>query len=366
MSNDTFLAAAEKTFREIFNYSSDLIYIQDINGVFIDVNQAVLDHYGYKKDELIGKTGEFLEKPGKNDLEKINAMVKLAWEKEVPKKFEWQGLKKDGTEFIKEVVIRKGLYFGKKVIIATARDITERIEAEDQLRKSNNELKKVNAALDAFVYSASHDLKAPLSSLKGLLELMKHDDPEKAGEYISRMELSIEKLNKFIYDLVDYSRNSKMDVQIKEIKINEKVRHLVNALQYAEEGESVIFDLQLNTPPVIFSDNFRLEVILRNLISNSIRYHDKKKNKQYIIVRTALKDNMLILEVIDNGIGIEPEHQEKVFDMFYRANELNKNGSGLGLFMVKEAVELLNGTISFESKVGVGTKMKVEIPLNNT
>jgi signal transduction histidine kinase len=247
------------------------------------------------------------------------------------------------------------------VIIATARDISARKEAEDQLRKSNNELKKVNAALDAFVYSASHDIKAPL-----LLELIKHDDPEKAGEYISRMELSIEKLNKFICDLVDYSRNSKMDVQIKKIKINEKVRHLINELQYAEEGESIIFDLQLNTPSVIFSDNFRLEVIIRNLISNSIRYHDKKKNKQYILVRTAVKNNMLILEVIDNGIGIGPEHQEKVFEMFFRANELNKNGSGLGLFMVKEAVELLKGILKIDSVIGEGTKMKVEIPLNDT
>lgn len=358
------LSAAEKTFRDIFNYSSDLIYIQDLSGTFIDVNQTVLDKYGYRKEEIIGKTPDFLGAPGKNDIQQVAMLIKLAWDEDVPKKFEWWGKRKDGTEFLKEVVIRRGRYFDKEVIIANGRDITERKEAEERIIQRNKELKKVNSALDAFVYSASHDLKAPLSSMKGLLDLMKRDDPANAPEYISRMETSIDKLNQFVYDLVDYSRNAKMDLKILPVKINEKVKLLINELKYSEEAEGIMFDLQLNAPAQILSDSFRLRIILSNLISNSIRYHDKQKNKKYIIIRTAVEKGNLILEVIDNGIGIAEEHHEKIFEIFYRANEKNRNGSGLGLFMVKEAVELMKGKIKVSSTENTGTKMTVSIPIN--
>ena len=357
------MTAAEKTFREIFDYSSDLIYIQDFNGVFLNVNKAVLDSYGYSKREIIGRTPEFLSKPGKNNSEKINLKIQSVARDGEPQRFEWWGLKKNGEEFLKEVVLRKGHYFDREVIIATARDITKRKKSEERLKKKNQELKKMNAALDAFVYTASHDLKAPLSSLKGLLDLMKRDDPKNAGEYINQMEKSINKLNQFIVDLVDYSRNAKTDVQITKININDKVRQLVDELKYSEHAGPIEFDLQLNAPNAIYTDNLRVEVILSNLISNSICYHDSKKLRQFVIIKSAVKGENLLLEVIDNGIGIAPEHQDKIFDMFFRATDTNKSGSGIGLFMVKEAVELLEGTIRVESRLDEGTAVKVTLPI---
>lgn len=361
--NETSLAAAEKTFRDIFNYSSDLIYIHDEDGIFIDVNQTVIDKYGYSKEEIVGKTPDFLGVPGKNDIAEVVRMIKVAWEDEIPQRFEWWGLKKDGDSFLKEIVIRKGQYFDQDVIVATGRDISDRQHAEEQLKKQNQELKQLNSALDAFVYSASHDLKAPLSSMKGLLDLMKKDDPNNMHVYIEKMSQSLNKLSQFVSDLVDYSRNAKTDLKIQKIKINDKIRQIVNELKYAEEAENIVFDIQVSNKE-IESDSFRLRTILSNLISNAIRYHDENKNKKYIIIRASVEKGQLFLEVIDNGIGIAPEHHEKIFKMFYRTEEKKISGSGLGLFMVKEAVDLLDGTISINSSPGNGTKIKVIIPIN--
>lgn len=361
--NETSLTAAERTFRDIFNYSTDLIYIHDENGVFIDVNQTVLDKYGYSKEELLGKTPGVFAAPGKNDIASVMEMIKIAWKENIPQRFEWWSIKKNGTEFFKEIVIRKGRYFNRDVLIATGRDITERQKAEEQLQKQNQELKQLNSALDAFVYSASHDLKAPLSSMKGLLDLMKKDDPARIAEYITKMMESVNKLNQFVSDLIDYSRNAKTEVEIQDIKINEKIRQAVNQLKYAEEAENIVFDLQINAPKEIKSDAFRISTILTNLISNAIRYHDDEKRNKYIIIRSSVEKNNLVLEVIDNGIGIAQEHQDKLFNMFYRTNEKDISGSGLGLFMVKDAVDLLGGTIAINSSPGNGTKIKIALPL---
>lgn len=361
--NETTLTAAERTFRDIFNYSSDLIYIHDENGVFIDVNQTVLDKYGYPKEEIIGKTPGIFGVPGKNDIPAVMQMIKIAWEEDIPQRFEWWSLKKDGEEFLKEIVIRKGRYFDRDVLIATGRDITDRQRAEMQLKKQNQELKQLNTALDAFVYSASHDLKAPLSSMKGLLDLMKKDDPARIKEYISKLKESVNRLNQFVSDLIDYSRNAKTGVEFQKIKINDSIKQIVNQLKYAEEAENIVFDLQTNAPKEIKSDPFRIRTILSNLISNSIRYHDNQKKNKYIIIRSSVEKNHLILEVIDNGIGIASEHQDKIFKMFYRSKEKDISGSGLGLFMVKEAVDLLEGTIAINSTPGNGTKIKVSLPL---
>ncbi|NBC16892.1 MAG: PAS domain S-box protein, partial [Bacteroidetes bacterium] len=129
------LRRSEETFRDLFNVVSDLIYVQNLEGRFLDVNLAVLDAYGYTKSELIGQTPEMLGVPGKNDLDAVWAQFEQAAEG-IPQTFEWWALRKDGGTFLKEVVLDKGTYFGQDVVIAVGRDITERKAAEEALRRS--------------------------------------------------------------------------------------------------------------------------------------------------------------------------------------------------------------------------------------
>lgn len=355
--------AAERTYREIFDQSSELIYIQDEEGTFLDVNQIVLDKYGYSRDEILGKKPDFLGVPGKNDVEKIQDYLKTTWEKGEPARFEWHGLKKDGTEFIKDVVVRKGHYFDRDVLIATSRDITERKKVEEELRRRNQELDKLNSTLDSFVYGASHDLKAPLSSIKGLLSLIKDADKEESVFYLDQIEISIDRLITFINDLIAYSRSSKSQISVEKVSIIAAVMSVLNELQFAEQSDGIEFEYDLNEPDVIFTDQFRFRVIVSNIIANAIRYRDHQKEKNYISIKSQKDDDYLVLKIIDNGIGIPNEDLERIFEMFYRSSNSKVDGSGIGLYLVNENVHRLGGKIQITSKLKVGTEVELRIPL---
>lgn len=240
---------------------------------------------------------------------------------------------------------------------------------EEQLQKkslerSNEELLKSNKELDSFVYSVSHDLRAPLSSMLGVVGLceMTTEDPLMLKN-VGLLKTSIKKLDGFIIDILDYSRNSRLEIANHEIHFKELLNEVSGNLKFMgiEEQRKVSIRTTINNGVPFYSDKSRLSIIFNNLISNSIRYQDPHNAESFVEIEVNVSPSAANILVRDNGIGIDKENQAKVFKMFYRVS--NKSiGSGLGLYIVKEAVEKLKGTIELRSEIGKGTEFSIYLP----
>jgi len=243
----------------------------------------------------------------------------------------------------------------------------KRKKAELTLRKQNEELVKINQELDSFVYSVSHNLRAPLMSVLGLLRLA-HGEVGRSSEdtnallsYFSMMEHSINKLDDTLREILDYSRNARSAVKTERVDLRHLLEEGFERLRYHEGADQIekIIDVDENVP--LLSDAYRLTVVLHNLISNSIKYRDANKEHQFIHVEAEVLPGLVKITFSDNGMGIPEELQGKIFDMFFRATEKSE-GAGLGLYIVKETIDKLGGQITTQSKVGIGTTFTIEVP----
>lgn len=232
-----------------------------------------------------------------------------------------------------------------------------------KLVENTDLLMKTNAELDRFMYSTSHDLRAPLSSVMGLINITeKSSEPEEVTRYLGMMRDRVMSLDRFIRDITDYSRNNRLEVRREKVYLRSMVEDIWEGLQFSPEAEAVTFRNEIPEQLFIHVDRGRLHVVLGNLISNAMRYQDTSKKEPFILVEHYITGNIICLKVADNGQGIPKEFHTKVFDMFFRANEKSK-GSGLGLYIVKEAIMKLSGSIQLDSEPMEGTTFTVRLPL---
>jgi signal transduction histidine kinase len=240
-------------------------------------------------------------------------------------------------------------------------EIGTRKVAEEKLQRTNHELSKRNTELDNFVYSVSHDLRAPIASVLGLINLARIDkDVAMKDMYLDMINKSALQQDHFIKEILDQSRNSRLEVKREPIQFEPLIEETFNQLKFATStGKSVerVINIQQDEP--FFCDRWRLKVILNNIISNAIRYRNGRD--PVIKVYVTISQNLAKLAIEDNGKGIEKEHLPNIYKMFYRATD-DGAGSGLGLYIVKEAIDKLNGNINIESEVGRGTTVQLEIP----
>jgi PAS domain S-box-containing protein len=243
-----------------------------------------------------------------------------------------------------------------------SREITLQKKTEDILKEQNDELTKINSELDRFVYSASHDLRAPLMSVKGLLNMIKLD-PEAGNQakYLHLIEKSVNKLDNFITDIIHYSKNSRIDLLVREIDFYELLEESIGSLKFMDGAEQVRSIKNINVSSTFYSDPSRLLMVFNNIISNAVRYSDRWKNDSFLQIDIEADVDKAVIRFSDNGIGISGEYLKDVFKMFFRATTESK-GSGLGLYIVKSAVEKLQGTIDVQSELGKGTTFVIEIP----
>ncbi|MGC4020761.1 MAG: HAMP domain-containing sensor histidine kinase [Cyclobacteriaceae bacterium] len=238
--------------------------------------------------------------------------------------------------------------------------LTEIVKRTISKRK---ELEKENKELDKFIYRTSHDLRSPLSSVKGLATIATHETTDaNAKRFLKEIVANIERLDSFTKEIIEYSKNALTDVMLETVNFNVLVSEIIDRLKYMKEASSIQFLLNIDVKQDFLVDRRRIRIVLDNFIVNAIKYHDPKKSFQYIQVNVNKVDDELIITVADNGIGIPPEYKSKIFDMFYRATSVSI-GSGLGLYIVKEAVEKMGGIIEVESNPGSGSKFSVHIPV---
>lgn len=230
------------------------------------------------------------------------------------------------------------------------------------INKQNEALRKVNAELDRFVYSASHDLRSPLSSLLGLINLAKDDEQWDKKEYLSLMEKSVKRLDTFIKDIIDFSRNARLDITAEPINFKKIVDDILEDLSYMENFASIEKRLMIDENINCLSDEKRIRIILSNIIANAIKHHwPGRIEKPFVEIKITEQNKSVAISVSDNGPGIPKEHQQNIFKMFFRATNRTP-GSGLGLYIVQETVLRLNGTVSVQSEVDKGTLFVVYLP----
>lgn len=227
-------------------------------------------------------------------------------------------------------------------------------EAEVTLRKQNEEL-------DNFVYSVSHNLRGPLLSVVGLLNLAEDSSSKtELNDLHTMMRTSISRLNDTLNDIIEYSRNSRNEITCDYLDWMEIIRRTFLKMAYLHPAEDITKMLTLNTIVPFFSDIKRIEVVLGNLLINAVSY--RSRDRELIIgVEVSTSDDDVVIVIKDNGIGIKEEVLPKIYNMFYRGTEASQ-GAGLGLYIVKEIVEKLHGKIIITSMAGIGTTVTVTIP----
>lgn len=234
---------------------------------------------------------------------------------------------------------------------------------EEKITEQNKELMKINGELDRFVYSTSHDLRAPLSSVQGLIHLSESaKDLDEVKTYIGMMKGRIAHLDKFITDISDYSRNSRVEIILTNVQIKKVIRETLENLRFFPGSDNIKIELNVPEELLITTDETRLGMVLSNLISNSFKYQNTNEKNSFVSISAKdISGESVQITIEDNGIGIPSAHISKIFNMFYQAHE-NSKGSGLGLYIVKETIQKIKGTISVESEVGKGSRFTILLP----
>ena len=275
--------------------------------------------------------------------------------------------RKDGGNFWGSLSARKAIRGQRVFYEVILRNISDQIKTELDLKHRELQLEKLTMELDRFIYSASHEIRSPVSTLLGIINLMKHDLKEDAAQqYIHMLRVGIDKLDQIVQQLTVHVKNSRNILDNKCIDFDLMLRDILNDLSQNHPSFGLVSSTcDINRSGVFYCDPDRLRLILFNVIKNSFDYTDRRKTNRILSVIVEIKFEKAIIEIFDNGIGIASKHVERVFDMFYRATNLTK-GSGIGLYTVREMVTRMGGVIILNSEYGIGTSVRIELPNSKT
>lgn len=252
--------------------------------------------------------------------------------------------------------IRSYLFYSNAIIILLMLGIISfyAMTMLNQLKHQNAALKHANKELDRIAYGVSHDLRAPINSMLGLVNLARGEkDEEKMATYIEMMRKALITQERFIKEMIAFSKENRKVLKKEIVDLNHIIEQVINMHKHMSEAENIVFSMSVGVHRV-FTDAHRLEIILNNLVSNAIKYHDQSKPNKYIKIKTYSDNDKVCIDVADNGLGIDIKDQSKIFEMYYMSQDREK-GSGLGLFIVKEAISKLNGEIRVKSTKGAGS-----------
>jgi PAS domain S-box-containing protein len=365
--NEQQILDSEKSFRGLFHTIGDAIYIQDFDAKFIDVNNGVLKMYGYERNEIIGKTPEFLSAPDKNDMIAVfNAFDKVR--QGIPQVFEFWGLRKNGEIFPKIVRQFKGSYFGKEVIITLASDITSRKKLELELVEAKEKAEENERLKSAFLANMSHEIRTPMNSILGFSDLLMSGDltEAKKEKYHEIVNSSGKRLMNLISDIIDVSKIDahQLSMHYTIFNLNNLIDNLHHQFNISPKRKNTIISAVKSLKDeqsFINCDETRLAQVISNLLENALKF-----TKEGTVEFGYQSDEKFIqFFVKDSGVGISEKDHQLIFDRFGQSdNELLtvKAGSGLGLSISKGIVEILGGTIWVESENNKGATFYFTIP----
>lgn len=361
---DTKIKENELRYRLLFESINDCAFVHGFDkkrqpANFIEVNKSAVDTLGYSQEDFLHLSPlDISHNVKENYIKKINSQ--LLEENYVI--YEMDIKTKSGKVLRMENSSHLFTYKNRRFVLNIARDITERKQSERELKQKNEELKIANQELDNFVYRVSHDLRAPITSSLGLAELLQKETSMDNVKTFSRLQAqSLMKLDNFINEILHYSRNTRLKIAPVEISAIKIIESVVSPFIIMEEYKNVKFDYVIEGGSKFYTDKQRLEIVLSNLVSNAFKYRNPHHSQPFIRISFYIRPKLVTIKVTDNGIGIKPEFQQKVFDMFFRATAENA-GSGLGLYIVQESLKKLKGRIHLKTEYGKGSEFTIDIP----
>jgi PAS domain S-box-containing protein len=354
------LRRSESKFRILFNHANDAIFIHNLRGRFLEVNQVACERLGYSRAELLKMTPLDIDAP-EYARQVPERMARVWWEGHGI--LETAHVRRDGTVIPVELSSRVIDYQGKPAILSIARDITQRKQAEEILAQQTQELARSNAELEQFAYIVSHDLREPLRMVTKYLELLtrrygEHLDP-KAGEFIDQAADGAYRMQDMIGGLLEYARAGTRDRQVGLVDSQAVLERVLADLELAIENQLAV--VTYDALPQVYADPVELARVFQNLISNAIKFHSHARPRIDIAVQKGPAE--WVFSVQDNGIGIDPDQADQVFGLFQRLNGRERYaGTGVGLAICKKTVERHGGRIWFESEPGTGSTFYFTVP----
>ncbi len=321
--------------------------------------------FGLEKDEPTPEYEEYINSIHPDDRKLVTDTFKKAFKEPLIYSYEFRMTNKK-NEF-KHLLMKIKPTFTENTrhfigLHGTVTDITPIKTVQAKLEEKNRELIKKNVELDKFTYSISHDLKAPIASIIGLINLMKMEiNDELTLGYVKRVEESIHKLDYYIKDVLAYSTNENKSLELEKIDFEAVINAAFELHQYMKGANNIRMIVNNKYQGEFVSDSNRLLLIFSNIISNAIKYQNPNEADPFLKIDISGDNKKATIVIEDNGEGIDEQHLDKVFNMFYRGS-INSEGSGLGLYIVKEAVKRLSGTIHAESTHGHGTIFLIRLP----
>jgi PAS domain S-box-containing protein len=372
------LRESEEQLAYIIDFLPDATFAIDREGKVIAWNRATEEMTGAAKNEVIGKKGFAHAIPFYGNARPILIDLVFRDQKDIEKEYDF--VLRKGDQLTAEVfapLLYKGkgaylwgiaapLYDSKGNIVGaieSIRDITEHKQIEDALTKKSEELARSNADLAQFAYAASHDLQEPLRTITSFVQLLQKRyhgkiDPD-ADEFIDFIVGGTKRMQQLINDLLTYSRVNTRKGPLSPMKIEDVLQKAMQNLRYIlEEVKGTVIYEEM---PSIVADEPQMTQLFQNLIGNALKFHGEEAPK--VEISAARKGNDWIFSVKDNGIGIDPQYKDRIFEIFQRLHTREEySGTGIGLAIAKKIVERHGGRIWVDGEPGKGTTFRFTIP----
>lgn len=339
----------ENLLKQLFENPKNVVLVTDEQYNIRYASTTVESIFGVNPVSILGKNSfDFVPESRRNELRECLDIAKGNTSGEITLRTN------NGDEVFFEVTVTNHVDHDEiRGMVVFMYDITERRTLQKKLEKENDQL-------DHVIYKTTHDLRAPLRSALGLIQLAELE-PDQYLKYLGLIKSSLLRLDTMVEEMNSLYKNDKLAIQNDRIDIRVVIDREIENLNNMPEAQDIRFDVFVDGDVPFYSDPVRLKTILSNLLSNAIKYSDPQKMRKYIQLSAHVFVDWLFITIEDNGIGIAAEHVEKIFDLFYRVSS-DKRGTGLGLYIVKDTVDRLKGKIYVRSKRGESTSFTITLP----
>lgn len=339
----------------------------DGNSEIVFVNKAASALFGYEESELLGSPVEKLVPEEFRRAHPVYTESYLSDSRERPMGLgrDLYARRHDGSQVPVEITLTPVETPTGQMVMSTIIDLSERVSSAREVARKNAELAGLNVELSHFVYSASHDLKAPLSSITGLLELCVEDIQDGALDVALKNLAKVKEISRRsalkVEGVMQIARAGDEQIPLQAVVLGPIIKEIWLDLTGEQSRTELSLDLKYNDP--FSTEAPTLKLIIENLVSNALRYADQTKPQHTIKIASKIIDGGIMVAISDNGIGISEQNQPKVFQMFKRLDD--RSGDGLGLTLVRKQVERLGGTITLTSTEGSGAEFTFWLPIED-
>lgn len=339
----------EGMFKELVENSDDIIIVTDEANTIRYISSSVRSLFGLEPVSLLGRSIFDYIHPDRREHWQHGMGGQTPFQAE-----EAFQMRHGQTVYFDVHVSRLLNHYPIQGRVLKLHNVTDKKHREDELVRSNQQL-------DQIIFKTTHDLKAPLMSAMGLVSLAEKAPPAEQVRYLGLIRKSLLSLDSLIEEMNDFFRNDKMAVQREKIDMVKVLRDETENLKSLSDEKGIAIASHIHGATDFYSDSVRVKTIIGNILSNAVKYYDPQKKQPFVNISITINKDICVIKMADNGIGIKAEHQPRIFDLFFRATDQSQ-GTGLGLFIVKDTIEKLKGSIDVDSEIGRGTTFTIDIP----